>query len=399
MKSSLYVLFAISGTFACSSSPDATTPSGQGGQVSSAGTGGSGGSAIGGTTVTTPGGNAGTGGGVGGGSSGSNSGGATTAGTSAGGTLTGGSGGAGGAGGAAGGGGASGAAGTAGAGGGTSKPVCPAGPFPTPAAGTPMTVCQGFPYAYNYNEGPTWVASQGAFFFSNFTQGATNGMVTGDIIKYTPGGNCEVFVKDVGTNGLAVSPDGNLIGATHKTRSITKIDINPPHALTVLSDMYMGQMLDSPNDLIVSSTNNIYFSNPIYELGGRPQGVGEAIFRRDPQGTLTLIKKAGAPNGVALSPKEDRLYVVNGGMWDLDAAGTPSNNRNFPLNADGLAVDCAGNVYLSGGSIRDPMTTNEVAKFPGGTNLAFGGADGKTLIVVGGGTSVKIVPMNLPGLP
>jgi gluconolactonase len=190
-----------------------------------------------------------------------------------------------------------------------------------------------------------------------------------------------------------------LVGATHKTRSVTEIGISAPHMLTVLSDMYMGKMLDSPNDLIVSSKNNIYFSNPTYELGGRPQGVGGAIFRRDPQGVLTLIKTAGAPNGVALSPKEDRLYVVNGGLWDLDAAGVPSNNRDFPLNADGLGVDCAGNVYLSGGSIRDPMTTNEIAKFPGGTNLAFGGADGKTLIVVGGGTSVKIVAMNVPGLP
>jgi len=261
-----------------------------------------------------------------------------------------------------------------------------------------MTVCQGFQYAHDYNEGPTWVASQNAFFFSNFVQGAANGVVTGDIIKYTPGGSCEVFIKDAGTNGLAVSTKGNLLGATHKTRSITEFDVGTKQ-LTVLSDMYMGKMLDSPNDLIQSSSGNIYFSNPTYELGGRPQGVGGAIFRRDPQGMLTLIKQSGAPNGVAISPKEDRLYVVNGGLWDLDPSGVPSNNRDFPLSADGLAVDCAGNVYLSGGSIRDPMSGNEIAKFSGGTNLAFGGPDGKTLLVVGGGTNVKVLQMNVPGLP
>jgi gluconolactonase len=386
MKSSLCLILAISGTFACSSTPEtpAGAQAGQGGQTSIAGSNAGGG--VAGTMITT-------GGGGGGNVSGSTSGGATTAGTNAGGAggANGGAGGSGGAGGAAG--------GSGGAGGAASKPACPAGPFPTPAAGTAMTVCQGFQYQYNYNEGPTWVASQGAFFFSNFTQGATNGMITGDIIKYTPGGSCEVFIKDAGTNGLGVSPKGNLIGATHKTRSVTEFDINPPHTAMVLSDMYMGKMLDSPNDLIESSTGNIYFSNPTYELGGRPVGNGAAIFRRDPQGMLTQLKTGGAPNGVALSPKEDRLYVVNGGLWDLDASGVASNNRDFPLNADGLAVDCAGNVYLSGGSIRDPMTTNEIAKFPGGTNMAFGGADAKTLLVVGGGTGVKLVPMNVPGLP
>lgn len=292
-----------------------------------------------------------------------------------------------------------GGAGNGGAGGAGNKPVCPAGPFEKPAAGNPMTVCQGFQYQHEYNEGPTWVASQNAFFFSNFVQGAANGVITGDIIKYTPGGSCEFFVKDVGTNGLAVSTDGNLLGATHKTRSISKFDIKTG-APTVLSDMYMGQMLDSPNDLYQTSSGNIYFSNPTYELGGRPVGVGGAIFRRDPQGMLTLIAKSGAPNGVAVSPKEDRLYVVNGGLWDLDAAGVPSNKRDFPLDgADGLAIDCAGNVYRSGGSIRDPQSGDEIAKFSGGTNLAFGGADGKTLLVVGGGTNVKVIQMNVPGYP
>ncbi len=82
-----------------------------------------------------------------------------------------------------------GSGGAAGAGGSASKPVCPEGPFPKPQAGQATTVCQGFQYAHDYNEGPTWVASQGAFFFSNFVQGAAGGNVTGDIIKYTPGGN------------------------------------------------------------------------------------------------------------------------------------------------------------------------------------------------------------------
>jgi gluconolactonase len=168
---------------------------------------------------------------------------------------------------------------------------------------------------------------------------------------------------------------------------------------TTLSDMFNGQMLDSPNDLVQSDSGNIYFSNPTYELGGRPQGIGPAIFRRDPAGALTQLKQGmPQPNGVALSPQADRLYVVSGGLWDLDAAGVASNNRQFPLNADGLGMDCAGNVYLSGGSIRNP-DGDEIGQFSGGTNLAFGGPDGKTLLVVGGNTNVKVMQTNVPGLP
>lgn len=375
------LVLAALGSLACSINDDPVDPAAQGGQTNAAGTTTGGSSA--GTVATV--------GGAGSGNAAGSVGTAAAAGTAA----VGGSGGSAGAG--ASGGGAAGAAGSGGSGGAGSKPSCPEGPFPKPEAGSAMTVCQGFQYAHNYNEGPTWVASQGAFFFSNFVQGAAGGNVTGDIIKYTPGGSCEVFIKDVGTNGLAVSKAGNLLGATHKTRSISEFDITTKQP-TVLADKYMDKLLDSPNDLVQSSSGNIYFSNPTYELGGRPQGVGGAIFRRDPQGALTLLKQSGAPNGVAISPKEDRLYVVNGGLWDLDASGAASNNRDFPLNADGLAVDCAGNVYLSGGSIRDP-NGQEIAKFSGGTNLAFGGPEGKTLLVVGGGTNVKVVTMNLPGLP
>jgi sugar lactone lactonase YvrE len=61
-------------------------------------------------------------------------------------------------------------------------------------------------------------------------------------------------------------------------------------------------------------------------------------------------------------------------------------------------MDCAGNVYASGGSIRNPQG-EQIGSFSGGTNLAFGGPDGKTLFVVGGGESLKTIQMNVPGLP
>jgi hypothetical protein len=69
------------------------------------------------------------------------------------------------------------------------------------------------------------------------------------------------------------------------------------------------------------------------------------------------------------------------GTWTLDAAGLPGAKGGPNPGGDGIAVDCAGNI------------TNT------GTNSAYGGPDGKTLISVGGGTAAKTIAMTVPGLP
>lgn len=277
---------------------------------------------------------------------------------------------------------------------------CPPGPFPAPSAGASQAICGAFNFKYNWNEGPTWVTSQGAFFFSNYVLQASS---PGDIVKYTPGGQCETFIPDVGCNGLTASYDGNLVAVCQMSRAVVEFDIVTKEA-KILAGMYMGQLLDSPNDVVSHHNGTIYFTNPTYELGGRPQGVGPAIFRLGPDGVLGLIAKVGnQPNGIAVSPDESRLYVELDGsgvkVYDLDAAGVPSaQSRDFAGGTDGMSVDCAGNLYLSDGSIISPGG-NQIGTFPGGTMAAFGGTDGKTLIVVGSGTNVHVVQMNIPGPP
>jgi gluconolactonase len=286
-------------------------------------------------------------------------------------------------------GGATGAAGaTAGSGGamGLHKQyTCPPGPYPAQMMGTSTPVCVGYNLSangVNYVEGPTYVPSQNAFFFSNFAHSNPGGMAPGNIVKVDMNGTCSTWLTDVGTNGLHVGPDGNIYAACHKTRSVTEFDINTKQA-RIVADMYMGKQFDSPNDIVVRSDLNIYFSNPNYELGGRPAGFGPAAFRIDPMGVVTLLSQGGEPNGAELSPDEKTLYIVQSGVYTLDAAGTPTKTNQGPPNADGFAVDCAGNLIIQG------------------TNSAFGGPDGKTLIIVsnGGGPSVKFVQMTVPGMP
>ncbi|MES1204383.1 MAG: SMP-30/gluconolactonase/LRE family protein [Pseudomonadota bacterium] len=283
-----------------------------------------------------------------------------------------------------------------GAAGGAGGPVtasrCPAGPFPMPMVQSTKTVCAGFAFNNPFSEGPTWVAGQHAFFFTNFIMRRAMG---GDIVKYTPGGQCEIFIRDVGCNGLAVALDGNLLAACHQSRSVVHFDLTTKAPTTVV-DRYMGMMLDTPNDLIVHSNGTIYFTNPNFELDGRPAGVGLSVFRIDPAGVMSLIMQTPC-NGIGLSPDEKKLYVFQAGVWNLDAQGVPSGRTAITVNGDGMAIDCAGNLYSSNGTIYNPQGQN-IGTFMGGTNLAFGGPDGKTLLVVGGVT-VREIQMNIPGLP
>jgi gluconolactonase len=242
--------------------------------------------------------------------------------------------------------------------------------------GASTNVCVGFKFNYNWNEGPTWIASEGAFFFSNFP---LNQFTGGDILKYTPGGACEIWLHDVGCNGLGVSPSGNLLGACQGPRALMEYDVKTK-AGRPIATMVNGKMLDSPNDLIARSDGNVYFSNRTAENGNRPVGLGEALVRIDPLGATSVIQMGGL-NGVALSPDETKLYVVGMGTWTLDAQGAAGLKGGPTPGGDGIAVDCAGSILING------------------TNSAFGGADGKTLLIVGGGTAARTVTTTVPGLP
>jgi gluconolactonase len=275
----------------------------------------------------------------------------------------------------------------------SAAPLCPPGPFDPPRAGERKPICAGFQVNYDWNEGPTWVAAEKAFFFSNFVQGAPG---PGDMIRYDPATDrCEVFIAGNGCNGLTPDRDGSLLAACHTPRALLRYDLRTRRS-TVVVDMVEGQMIDAPNDVVVHRNGTIYFSNTTLELGARPEGLGPALLRVDPAGLVHIVARGGI-NPLALSPDGRRLYAM-GGYWDLDDAGSPiGRGGSFTLGSDGLAVDCGGNVYTQGGAIISPEN-QPIGRFPGGTNMAFGGLDGKTMLVVAG-RAMYTVQMNLPGLP
>ncbi|WP_437957703.1 SMP-30/gluconolactonase/LRE family protein [Sorangium sp. So ce119] len=295
--------------------------------------------------------------------------------------------------------------------GGGDQGICPGGPYaadPLPADRRAQRVRGGFDYV----EGPVWVAELGALFFSEIhlmqqNQPPLNGP-RATIHRFTPPDAFEVFVENSSTNGLGLSADGNLIACTHDTRSISIFDLGTK-ARRPVAETYQGKRFNSPNDVAVRADGNVYFTDPEFQLTGRPE-LPTAVYRVSPSGEVSVVDTMAQPNGVAIAPDGRTLYAGDFGgqirRYSLDDGGAPGPSSGFASNlqdADGMGVDCAGNLYvgwLRGVEVIAPggarLGTIEVGSKA--SNIAFGGADRKTLYITAG-DSLYSMGVNIPGHP
>jgi gluconolactonase len=144
------------------------------------------------------------------------------------------------------------------------------------------------------------------------------------------------------------------------------------------------KMMGRPSDLSADSTGGAYFTQ-------------ECVYYGSPSGTITLVGQNVRGNGILLSEDEKRLYVTNDAtivVFDVQGPGKLANQRQFTRledggNADGLAVDTTGNLYVAAGPgvqiyNRDGQYVGLIPTPPPGrpTGQAFAGPDRKTLYVV-----------------
>jgi gluconolactonase len=286
--------------------------------------------------------------------------------------------------------------------------ACPPGPFaasPLAAGATPQAVCTGM----TFTEGAVWFDSLQTLFFSDFAIGNAASNFDGPIMAYTPGGACDVFIPNAGTNGLAIAPDGNLLGARHSTQTLTLFDLDTRTPSVFVADNG-GLAFNSPNDIAVRSDGNIYFTDPDYMLGNRTSEQPTRAYRRDPAGALTVIDEGADANGITLSPDESRLYLAHLGggrsdvvVFDVDASGALGEPQPFINNAgsDGMVVDCAGNLYVTQGGVRVYSPEGDLIgtlAAPGAANVAFGGPERRTLYITAT-ANLLAVELAIPGLP
>jgi gluconolactonase len=270
-------------------------------------------------------------------------------------------------------------------------------------------IAEGFQFV----EGPVWNRGAGYLLFSDIPGNA--------IMTWSPSGGASIFRArifegefptgaQVGTNGLTLDRQGRIVAAEHGNRQISRIERDG--ALTVLAARYEGKRFNSPNDLVIKKTGEIYFTDPPFGLLKPGQSLEEAaknplreldfngVFRINTGGKIDVMTKDIAlPNGLAFSPNEKELYIANsaGKTWsvyDVTKDGTLANGRIFydagketgPGVPDGMKVDAGGNVWATGpggilvissqGKLLGTIGFPEVP-----ANCGWGDTDGKTLYV------------------
>ena len=298
--------------------------------------------------------------------------------------------------------------------GGRGAGICPGGTYLAPAiSGTPTRVYNGT--ASGQYEGTVWLSSSNVLLFSYMATNSTNPIVPADVERLTPPAIVNTLVTDSGTNGLALDVDGTLLGCSQKVQGIVRIDTSTAAVTTLFNTDSNGKHFNSPNDLTVRTDGTIYFTDPDYQLGSsRTSETGiKGIYRVTPSLQVSLVDGTfGEPNGIALSPDESILYVADMAnnairKFTVAADGSTSGKASFATvtNPDGVAVNCAGNLYWASNSagkvvVVSPSGTQlgTITVATGTTNLAFGGTDRKTLYI-SAGMAIYSLALNIPGFP
>ncbi len=316
--------------------------------------------------------------------------------------------------------------GTGGDGGGTggaSSGICPSGSESLTlnlagASLSPVPNLMNNYQDYGNFEGPVWIGE--SLYYSNI--GGGQNPPPSVIWKVVPGGTPEIVVNDSGSNGLAT--DGSkLYAAMHSDGSISTRELSNLTAATQVVGMYGDQPFDSPNDLVVASNGDVYFTDPNFQAPDGRQPVNIAYHVSGGVATALAISASHQnPNGITLSPDETKLYIggQSGGLWQYNLAadgsidGTGTQITTASLGAgtgiDGMGRDCAGNIYVTAHSDKKVVVINpagqeigalDVPSEGGVTNVAFGGADRMTLFITSLGNTPQIhqVTLNVPGYP
>jgi len=203
---------------------------------------------------------------------------------------------------------------------------------------------------------------------------------------------------------MVYDKDGTMVVGEASTRSVVRILADGTRK--VLADNYQGKPLNAPNDLVIRNDGTIYFTDPIFGPPPSPAGVDfMGLYRIPPTGDLVLEGKFTTPNGIGLSPDQKTLYMAStmpGQIlsFTIAADGATSNQKKFVDVAmpDGMKVDTAGNLWAAcrdGIYVFAPDGTQQafinVSVRP--TNLAFGGPNGKTLLVTSEAKNIYTVAL------
>jgi gluconolactonase len=236
----------------------------------------------------------------------------------------------------------------------------------------------------------------------------------GRIFRIDPRGDWELVVHyDGEPNGLKIHRDGRIFVADFK-HGIMVLD--PARgSIAPLLEYRHTERFRGINDLVFATNGDLYFTDQGLSSLSDPTG---RVYRYTAQGKLEcLMDNAPSPNGIVLSPAEDMLYVamtVQSAVWRMQPVNDGSARVRMLTQltcggTDGLATDTTGSVVIANAGIgivwivdKRGVPTHRIESCAGDmtTNIAFGGADRKTLYITES-SSCSILTARMPeaGVP
>ena len=239
-------------------------------------------------------------------------------------------------------------------------------------------------------------------------------------------GSVSVFLQpSMNSNGHTVDLQGRLLSCEHRGRCVSRTEHDGSR--TVLASHFEGKRFNSPNDVIVKSDGSVWFSDPSYGIDSDYEGDAAAseiraqrVYRVDAgSGAISVAASDFVqPNGLAFSPDESLLYIVDTGATHV--ADGPHHVRRFRVAADGtlaggevfatcpvelatadLRVDVHSNLWLSAGDgvhchAPDGDLLGKVLIPESVANLCFGGTKRNRMFICGT-TSLYSVYLNTRG--
>jgi gluconolactonase len=227
-------------------------------------------------------------------------------------------------------------------------------------------------------------------------------------------------------NGNTRDRQGRLVTAEHGRR-VTRTEYDGK--ITVLIDRFDGKRLSSPNDVVVKSDDSIWFTDMTAGIDGNwngekaPQELPQRVYRIDGKsGKATVVADGPVrrPNGLAFSPDEKILYVIESqpqdrAIYAYDVQGDKLANGRVLIKCtkeetpDGFRVDIDGNLWcgwgmgtveLDGVRIFNPRgePIGHIGLPERCANVCFGGPKGNRLFMAAS-HSLYAVYVNTQGAP
>lgn len=215
--------------------------------------------------------------------------------------------------------------------------------------------------------------------------------------------------------GLALDAYSNIYACDDRSHCIHRI--TPGGEVSIYASGNPGQHMRMPNYPVFDAVGNLYVSD-----SGDWGACNGFIWKVVPGGKTEIWDRQtnGFTNGMCLSPDDRYLYVVESApplvsRVPVNADGTAGKREivvQLPRTVpDGVAFDANGNLYISlynpniiyrftkAGELQTLVDDWEQLMLVAPTNIAFGDADMKTLIIASlCGWSVHTAPMAVPGL-